>query len=455
VRRLAEWNHQVQVLTIEIQQIERQIVGTQRHRDQMQVDVNAHLRQMEHTVEVQNFMRDKFSNHEMYLFLYREAAGLYCQTYDLALCAARQAERAFNLERGHTTRHFIKGCLWDNLHDGLMAGERLSTALRHMEKAYYDQNVREYELTKHVSLRLSFPFEFLRLRATGYCEIDIPEWMFDQDYPGHYMRRIKSVSMTIPCVTGPYTGVHCQLTLLSSVTRIDPRLSAPAHECCCPTKACCCPPKSGCCDEPGHAEGYDICPDDPRMVKIYGAREAIATSSAQNDSGLFELNFSDPRYLPFEYRGAVSRWRIELRAENNFLDTRTVTEAALHINYTSWEGGEPLREAASMAARRKLPGNGWSFFDLRHDLSDAWELFRRETDEEHRERRLAVKIRRKFFPFLPRNPEIRITRIALLFETGEMLDRSCPEAEGCPCPAGGAFFCVLQGKYRIYHFNGL
>ena len=38
----------------------------------------------------------------------------------------------------------------------------------------------------------------------------------------------------LPCVTGPYTGVHCRLTLIGSTTRIDPRLRAPAHECCCP-----------------------------------------------------------------------------------------------------------------------------------------------------------------------------------------------------------------------------
>jgi hypothetical protein len=51
--------------------------------------------------------------------------------------------------------------------------------------------------------------------------------MFDLDYPGHYMRRIKNVTFTIPCITGPYTGVHCRLTLLSSMTRIDPRVTSP------------------------------------------------------------------------------------------------------------------------------------------------------------------------------------------------------------------------------------
>jgi hypothetical protein len=134
--------------------------------------------------------------------------------------------------------------------------------------------------------------------------------MYDLDYPGHYMRRIRNVTVTIPCVTGPYTGVHCRLTLLSSMTRIDPRLKAPVHDCCCPPEPCC--PECG--EEERRASEYTPCPDDPRIVRQYGACEAVATSTGQNDSGLFVLDFSDPRYVPFEYRGAVCRMRIDPRA---------------------------------------------------------------------------------------------------------------------------------------------
>ena len=51
--------------------------------------------------------------------------------------------------------------------------------------------------------------------------------MFDLDYPGQYMRRIKTSLLTIPGVTGPYTGVHCRLTLLeqSDQDRPVPALS--------------------------------------------------------------------------------------------------------------------------------------------------------------------------------------------------------------------------------------
>jgi len=82
--------------------------------------------------------------------------------YELTLDAAWQAQHAFKLERGHRTRQFLPDCAWDDLHQGLLAGEQLGLAPRHMEKAYLDEIVREHELTKHFSLRLHFPLAFLR-----------------------------------------------------------------------------------------------------------------------------------------------------------------------------------------------------------------------------------------------------------------------------------------------------
>ena len=89
---------------------------------------------IEQAAEVEDFLRDKFTNHALYLYHQRETAALYRQAYELALETARQAERAFNLERGQTAEPFIEGELWDDLHQGLLAGERLEIALRRMEK---------------------------------------------------------------------------------------------------------------------------------------------------------------------------------------------------------------------------------------------------------------------------------------------------------------------------------
>ncbi len=436
-RRFDEWNQQKEVLTIEIQQTERQILAAQRLRDQALVDLNSQRRQVEQSAEVYDFLRDKFTAQDLYLFLQKETAALYRQTYDLALEAAGQAQHAFNLERGHTTRRFVPECGWDSLHEGLMAGERLSAALRCMEKAYRDENVREYELTKNFSLRLHFPSEYLRLRTTGCCEIDIAEWMFDLDFPGHYMRRIKRVAADIFCVTGLGNNVNCSLTLLANKTRISPLLQAPAHECCCPPEPCC----RDCREEERLAHEYEPCPDDPRFVRVFGARDAIATSIAtstgQNDSGLFELNFNDERYLPFEYMGAVSRWRIELPPENNYFDLETVSDVVLRLSYTAREGGERLRRAANEAAQRHLPGDGWRFLDVRHEFPDAWQLFRDSLRDGRTGGSLKLRLDRKLFPFVPGACKIHVDRLAIVFGSEQCQERSLPAEIGCPCPEEG------------------
>jgi hypothetical protein len=234
-----------------------------------------------------------------------------------------------------------------------------------------------------------------------------------------YMRRIKNVSLSIPCVTGPYTGVHCRLTLLSSETRIDPRLDPPPHRCC-----------VGHYDQDhggrdhrdrdhrdrDHRHGYELCPDDPRVVRQHGALEAIATSSGQADSGMFEVSFRDERYLPFEYAGAVSRWRIELPQANNQFDLDSLADVVMHVNYTAREGGELLRRAANEVAQRHLPGAGVRLFDIRHEFPDAWAMFAGGVSGESRGRELALRMTRDMFPFLPGRCTVRIHRLDLLFE---------------------------------------
>lgn len=426
-RRLQDWIQQVAVLDIHIEQTELQILGAERRRHQALRELDIQQRQIEQATEILDIMRDKFTNHALYLFLQKHIADLYYRMYELALREARQAEHAFNYERGHTARKFIECDHWDNLHEGLLAGERLQLELLRMEKEYCDLNRREYELTKHISMRTQFPREFLRLKITGRCEIEIPEWMFDLDYPGQYMRRIKNVTLTIPCVSGPFNEVHCRLTLLRSATRVDPLLSPPPALCC------------HCCRK---GNEYEACPHDPRIVREYGASEFIATSTGQNDAGLFEVSFHDDRYLPFEFRGAVSRWRLELPPENNYFAMDTLSDVILHLNYTSREGGDRLRRAARETAQRELPGEGWCLFDVRHDFADAWELFRdcpngerrpgREHSEHHHDhRRLPLRFGRNMFPFVPGDRELCIEKMVLLFNRCEHCGCECPGE--CPC----------------------
>src|SRR5438105_7792225 len=92
---------------------------------------------------------------------------------------------------------FIEFGYWDSLKKGLLCGERLYLDLKRMEAAYLDKNKREYEITKHVSLMQLGPMALLLLKETGKCEVSIPEALLDMDFPGHYLRRINTVSLTI------------------------------------------------------------------------------------------------------------------------------------------------------------------------------------------------------------------------------------------------------------------
>jgi hypothetical protein len=216
---------------------------------------------------------------------------------------AKMAEKAYEFERDDSTI-FIAGDNWQFDRAGLLAGEHLLLQLQRMEKAYLENHQRDYEVTQSFSLALLNPSALLTLKQTGNCQFKIPEIMFDLFYPGQYKRLIKSVRITIPCVTGPYTNISTKLTLKRSQVRKAPSI------------------------------------DDIDLVDVTShTPTSIATSNAQNDGGLFELNFRDERYLPFEGAGAISTWNLELPSKLRPFNYDTISDVIIHISYTAKDEG--------------------------------------------------------------------------------------------------------------------
>src|SRR5215204_5356593 len=58
-------------------------------------------------------------------------------------------------------------------------------------------------------------------RTSGRCTFQFPEAIFDIEHPGQYFRRIKMLSVTVPCVAGPYTSVPVKLTQINNRGRIS------------------------------------------------------------------------------------------------------------------------------------------------------------------------------------------------------------------------------------------
>ena len=128
----------------------------------------------------------------------------------------------------------------------------------------------------------------------------LPETLFDADYPGHYQRQLKRVSVTLVYANpGKNDNVTCTLTLVSNQVRINTTLNT------------------------GGGDPYAETPpgQDPRFAYQYGAVQTIATSQAQDDPGLFEnqihYQITDPRYLPFEGAGRADAHQPRASAPNN------------------------------------------------------------------------------------------------------------------------------------------
>jgi len=276
-------------------------------------------------------------------------SATYFASYQLAIGRGKKAERTFRYERGLTESNFIQFGYWDSLRKGLLAGDQLHLALLQMEAAYTDQNVREYEISRDVSLLLNAPLAVMALKETGLCEISLPESFFDADYPGQYMRRIKSVAISIPGIAGPYTSLNCTLTLLTNKTRVS--------------------------SDVGDQYPESLDGSDGRFVNNFAAVQLVATSRGVNDSGLFEVNFHDERYLPFEGAGVISRWRIEMPKDNNAFDFETISDVILHLKYTARDGGEPSRRAARQALATGPQADLVRLFSVRHEFPDQWYRF--------------------------------------------------------------------------------
>jgi hypothetical protein len=281
-----------------------------------------------------------------------------------------------------------------------------------MDMAYHDLNQREYELTKHVSLLQVNPRALLQLRTTGRCTVFLPEELFDMDGPGHYFRRIKSVAVSIPCVVGPYTSVNCTLTLLKSAIRKTQLLR----------------------EGEGSYYARESAEDD-RFSDHFGRLQAIVTSSGKNDSGLFETNLRDERYLPFEGSGVVSEWQLELPADVRQFDYDTIADVIIHLRYTAREGGGLLRNGAVVNLKTRIEeaqaSGSVRLFSVRHEFPTEWAKLKSvKIEGDTKTAELTLNLREEHFPFWSKGKLKAVTRADLYARDSKGTVKTAENADG-------------------------
>lgn len=336
-RRQAEWQLQAETSKKEVDALERQLVAAEIRLVIAEKDLENHELQIENSKAMYEAMTSKFSTQKLYSWMLEQTSKIYFEAYNMAFKLAKTAEECYKYELGlEDSSTIIKSDCWESLREGLMSGDRLLVNIHQLEQAYMENNKRCMELTKHVSLAEFDPSALMKLIAgnskdgKGSCEFSLPDSLFDMDYNTHYMRRIKSVSISIPCVAGPSTNINCTLTL-----------------------------QQGC---------YYL--DNGELRKIDGSC-SIATSSGINDYGLFELNFNDERYLPFEGYGIDSKWTICMPKDTNHFDRTSISDIILNISYTAKDAGRKIQKKVEKPNLGRL-------FNLKAEFPNEWYAFKQQ-----------------------------------------------------------------------------
>lgn len=355
-RRSEEWAFQEKIAGYDEANIEAQLKSVEQKIKSAKQELDIHKKTIEYRKEIGQYYKNKFTGEQLYQWMTGRLRGTMFQTYQLALEMSLKAQLAYQTEK-NSKENFITSQYWDGAKNGLLAGESLMLALNQMQTAYMSNDERSFEIEKNISLALECPEAFVSLITTGKCEFALTEAMFANDYPGCYLRKIKTVSISVPAVLGPYQTIKAIVMQTGSVvltkaatgknkTALEYMFKFPNN-------------------------GKDEKPDD--VLRDYRNGQRIALSHGIDDGGMFTLNFSDERYLPFEGTGAVSKWEINMPKESNRFDFNSISDIIVNIKYTAEESA--AHKELVLKELEKNPSQGGIYYNIKQSMPRNWEDF--------------------------------------------------------------------------------
>lgn len=127
-RRADAWLLQYNLAAHELMQIGRQILTSLIAEQIAQHEYRNIRQQIANAQEVDQFLHDKFTNKDLYLWMQGEISRLYYEYYRFAFDTARKAEKTVKQELMRPeldAQDFVKFNYWDGGRKGLLSGEAL------------------------------------------------------------------------------------------------------------------------------------------------------------------------------------------------------------------------------------------------------------------------------------------------------------------------------------------
>ncbi len=345
--------------------------------------------QAEHAEATAEFLATKFTNAELYEWMSQVLEGVYSFFLQEASSTARLAENQLAFERQDAPPPFIQHDYWEAPlgmetlgsgdgkgpdRRGLTGGTRLLQDIYQLDQYAFDTDERKLQLTKTISLASMAPAEFQRFRETGVIPFSTVLKMFDQDFPGHYLRLIKQVRTTVIALIPPIDGIKATLST-TGISRVVIQ-----------------------------GEGAFT------TVETIRPPKSIALSSPTNATGLFELTPQQhEKLLPFEGMGVDASWELQLPKAANLFDFNTIADVLVTIDYTALNSFDYRKQVIDELDRSISAERPFSF---RHELADQWYHLH---NPEQTENPMTVTFNTRKEDFPPNLEDLTIRHIVLYF----------------------------------------
>lgn len=344
-KREAEWD--LSVINNNLEELELELSASN-------IELARCVQDRKNLWEAHASMTNSFNIVATYDWLTARQEQIYGSAYDAVRSLCQMTESAWRLEIGDYRRQgFFDAYAWHDKYKGMLAGESLLLGLQQMENEYLSNNERRLTIRKTFSLNQQLgQAQWDKLFKKGpdadsalALNFAFSAADFDKSYPGHYLRQLKHVSVTLVMKNRQDpTELSAVLTQLASNTLLEPHSIAAASLY---------PDAQTATAQ--EKEARETAAQDPALVlRNPGVNQQIALSVTdaddgvghQNDSWLYEMALHDGRYLPFEGTGAISQWELKILGDEALLkDLSVITDIKLNMVYTAKAGDQAFTDA--------------------------------------------------------------------------------------------------------------
>src|SRR5690606_8555331 len=103
-----EWDFQAQQAYTEIEQVGKQIAAAQIRLAIAEKELENQELQIEQLLAVDDYMKQKYTNRQLYDWQVKQVSSIYFQSYQLAYDMAKRAEQSFRYEIGDPSASFVQ-----------------------------------------------------------------------------------------------------------------------------------------------------------------------------------------------------------------------------------------------------------------------------------------------------------------------------------------------------------